>query len=111
MEWLKAERQFLLDLTQQSVGLTNQRIAQLDEEIQSLETPAAPTIATALESELEALPWKAAQSGKCDYSKNVPLGLVQRVRSVKGGFVGRDHHFTAHKTDQTLFRFSRCEKK
>ena len=111
MEWLKAERQFLLDLTQQSVGLTNQRIAQLDEEIHSLEIPAAPAVVTAQVSALEALSWKTTQSGKCEFVNSVPLALAKQVREMKGGFRTERFHHRAHATDDTLFRFKRSEKK
>jgi hypothetical protein len=39
-----------------------------------------------LSKDLEALEgWKRAASGKCEYLRNAPLGLVEKVRSTKGG--------------------------
>jgi hypothetical protein len=64
-----------------------------------------------LEAELEALPWKEAQSKKCYYAKDIPAELVESVRNVKGGVVGKVHHFTAANDSPTLFRFNRGPKK
>jgi hypothetical protein len=58
-------------------------------------------------AQLEALPWVAARSGKCDYVKDAPLQLVEAVRASKGGVRGDVHHFTASATEPTLFRFAR----
>jgi hypothetical protein len=38
------------------------------------------------------------------------LGLVAKVRAIKGGFKGQVHHFTASTTEPTLFRFKRSSK-
>lgn len=64
-----------------------------------------------LEAELEALPWKEAQSKKCDYAKDVSAELVEVVRKMKGGVKGKWHHFTAANDSPTLFRFNRDPKK
>ena len=63
-----------------------------------------------LETKLEALPWKQATSGKCDYAREVPAELVTAVRSTKGGVKGNEHHFTASATEPTLFRYKRGAK-
>ncbi len=91
------------------MGFANQEIAAIDEEIFLRETQQGTSI-TSLEVELESLAWKEAASKKCDYVKDVPLGLVEKVRSLKGGFKGQNHHFTAYATNQTLFRFKRSSK-
>jgi len=62
-----------------------------------------------LEADLEALDWKRATSGKCDYVRNAPLGLVQRVRDRRGGVRGTKHRYTAHATDDVLFRHERTK--
>jgi|GEM_PF-3867893 len=63
--------------------------------------------AAELEKKLEALPWKAAASGKCDFAKDVSADLVQAVRTSKDGVKGASHHFTAANDSPTLFRFRR----
>ena len=66
---------------------------------------------TRIEVELETLPWKEAASKKCDYVRDVPADLVEEVRSTPDGVKGKLHHFTASKTELTLFRFKRSDKK
>lgn len=63
-----------------------------------------------VEEQLEALPWQAAASGKCDYVKNPSAELLAAVRNSKGGVKGGAHHFTASSTEATLFRFKRGTK-
>lgn len=60
-----------------------------------------------LEKRLEALPWKAATSGKCDFAKDIPADLVQTVRTSKDGIKGPGYHYTAAKDEPVLFRFKR----
>ncbi|HEV2225700.1 MAG TPA: hypothetical protein VGR56_02715 [Nitrososphaerales archaeon] len=60
-----------------------------------------------LEGQLERLKWTPALSGKCDYSREAPAELVEVVRSSRDGVRGTAHHFTASKTEPTLFRFKR----
>jgi hypothetical protein len=62
-------------------------------------------------SKLEALPWVAAKSGKCDFLRDAPPQLVTAVRASKNGIRGPDHHFTAAADSLTLFRFARKEAK
>jgi hypothetical protein len=66
--------------------------------------------ATVLEAELERLPWKEAASKKCDYVRDAPHELVEKIRAAKGGFKGSEHHFAASGTEPTLFRFRRSSK-
>jgi hypothetical protein len=58
-------------------------------------------------SKLEALPWVAAKSGKCDFLRDAPAELVAAIRSSKNGIRGPDRHYTASSTEPTLFRFPR----
>jgi len=102
---LNAERQVWLDFVQYVAAFANQRIAAIDDELQNPEAP--QTIPIPLDSQLEALPWKAAASKKCDYVRAAPVDLVEQVRASRGGIAGKDHHFTASSTEPTLFRFER----
>jgi hypothetical protein len=105
---LKAERQVWSDFVQYVVAFANQRIAAIDDELQNLEVPQMTSIP--LESQLEALPWKEAASKKCDYVRGAPADLIEKVRAIKGGINGKDHHFTTSSTEPTLFRFKRAMK-
>jgi uncharacterized small protein (DUF1192 family) len=109
-EWLKAERLFLADFLQHTVALLNQRIAALDEEITKSSHAAKPNASAEFEMRLEAGPWKEAASRRCDYWRDAPADLVEKVRAAKGGLKGVTHHFTASTTEPTLFRFRRRSK-
>ncbi len=62
-----------------------------------------------LETILEALSWITAKSGRCDYVRDAPPALVERVRAKgKDGVKGTLHHFTASSSEPTIFRFKRA---
>jgi hypothetical protein len=105
---LKAERQVWSDFVQYVGAFANQRIAAIDEELQN---PTPETISMPLESQLEALPWKEAASRKCEYVRDAPVDLVEKVRASKGGIKGKDHHFITSSTEPTLFRFKRGSRR
>jgi len=98
---VKAKKQFLLDLLQGNAALINRRIELLDEELLQAEK------SESLEERLEAQAWIPAKSGKCDYVKDAPQGLVEAIRASKDGIIGASYHFTAAKAEPTLFRFER----
>lgn len=90
------------------------RVKKLEEALEATKVePAARESdqATQVEAELERLSWKEASSKKCDYCRNAPAKLVEKVRASKGGIKGQSHHFTAAADGPTHLRFKRGEKK
>ncbi|MDG7010283.1 MAG: hypothetical protein JRN43_01940 [Nitrososphaerota archaeon] len=59
-----------------------------------------------LEGKLEALEWKAASSGKCDFVRNPTKDLLDAI-DAKDGFKGSRHHFTKARDGSAVFRFAR----
>lgn len=94
----KLEREIRLQI----IAENQKRIADLGSVLD-----AKPLSHLSVEDQLEALPWTAAKSGKCDFAKNCPGELMQAVRADKEGFKGARHHFTAANNEATLFRFPR----
>ncbi len=68
--------------------------------------PGRKSTAPDIEGKLEALDWKAANSGKCDFVRDPPKEILDAI-DPKDGFKGSRHHFTKARDGSAVFRFAR----
>lgn len=68
--------------------------------------PGRKSSAPDIESKLEALDWKAANSGKCDFVRDPPKEILDAI-DPRDGFKGSRHHFTKARDGSAVFRFNR----